>query len=751
MKSKWIKLVTVTFTAILAAPTLMGAVTFHNIVRIYDDSEDSEMVLSQSSDPLVILEEAGITLGEHDVYEFTQTRDRTYTLEIERAFDVAFVCGGVRQTVPMLEGQTVADLLAKAGAVVGEEDILNLPLDTVVTPETQVQLQRVTYETEVVSETIPYETIEQHTPLLKNGRTRQMSAGSDGSKTTTTVKKYIDGVYQETVSEEVVVTKEPVSEVVLYGDSAATVSTLETPAGLQLDANGNPVNYVKKITGKGTAYSARDGAKTASGRYAIPGHVAVNPNVIPYGSKLYIKSADGSFVYGYAVAADTGIALMDGRVTVDLFFDTYVEGVLWGAKTMEFSVWEKTEKTPALPQNGRAGSLPLSLPLFTEIGADFPHPARLIHMEGAAGIAVAASHAVPGLFLQGGVMAPGQRIPGQREVVVFVDEPHVQPGGTGLAVVAVYADPFGFLGCEGPQDRIVLFLRGGCEEAQDAGQILPVPDAGEDSDDAGLVQRILHALIFGQRPVEGRGFRVEQLPAGKRLHHRNRHPFGFAAPVKIEAFVHAADGVIAVAVVISRVDAEHQHIQQAGVQHLLGDFRRVGGKADVPHNAFFLQPADVVQHPVGHHLFQVRLLVDAVQESEIDVIGFQRVQLPGDRTLHVLQLGGPAVLPALVVGAEMNLEIDLLPLPGNRLSEGGEGRGVGGRHVKIVDPVFHGHGHDGFDFLFPGHADGAGPQPDDADLFRSVGQFAVFHNSCPPVFFRPPRCALCGAAFLLLL
>ena len=340
MKSKWIKLVTVTFTAILAAPTLMGAVTFHNIVRIYDDSEDSEMVLSQSSDPLVILEEAGITLGEHDVYEFTQTRDRTYTLEIERAFDVAFVCGGVRQTVPMLEGQTVADLLAKAGAVVGEEDILNLPLDTVVTPETQVQLQRVTYETEVVSETIPYETIEQHTSLLKNGRTRQMSAGSDGSKTTTTVKKYIDGVYQETVSEEVVVTKEPVSEVVLYGDSAATVSTLEAPAGLQLDANGNPVNYVKKITGKGTAYSARDGAKTASGRYAIPGHVAVNPNVIPYGSKLYIKSADGSFVYGYAVAADTGIALMDGRVTVDLFFDTYLESVLFGAKTMEIYVLE---------------------------------------------------------------------------------------------------------------------------------------------------------------------------------------------------------------------------------------------------------------------------------------------------------------------------------------------------------------------------------------------------------------------------
>ena len=124
----------------------------------------------------------------------------------------------------------------------------------------------------------------------------------------------------------------------LPGDSTATVTTLKVPEDLILDENGNPVNYTKKIVGKGTAYSARSGAKTASGRYAIPGHVAVNPNVIPYGSKLYIKSVDGSFIYGYAIAADTGIALMDGRVTVDLFFDTYLESCLFGAKTMEIYV-----------------------------------------------------------------------------------------------------------------------------------------------------------------------------------------------------------------------------------------------------------------------------------------------------------------------------------------------------------------------------------------------------------------------------
>ena len=136
MKSKWIKLVTVTLTAILAAPVLMGAVTFHNIVRIYDNSEDYEMVLTQFDDPQAILEEAGIALGESDIFEFTQTSDRTYELEIERAFDVSFVNGGVQQTVAMLEGQTVAQLLEKAGVTVGEEDILMVTADHGCDPST---------------------------------------------------------------------------------------------------------------------------------------------------------------------------------------------------------------------------------------------------------------------------------------------------------------------------------------------------------------------------------------------------------------------------------------------------------------------------------------------------------------------------------------------------------------------------------------------------------------------------------------
>ena len=52
------------------------------------------------------------------------------------------------------------------------------------------------------------------------------------------------------------------------------------------------------------------------------------------GTKLYIASPDGSVVYGYAIASDTGGALMSGRVLVDLYYNTLGECVNFGRRQM---------------------------------------------------------------------------------------------------------------------------------------------------------------------------------------------------------------------------------------------------------------------------------------------------------------------------------------------------------------------------------------------------------------------------------
>lgn len=70
---------------------------------------------------------------------------------------------------------------------------------------------------------------------------------------------------------------------------------------------------------------------TASGMQARVGVVAVDPRVIPLGTRLYIEAVDGSWVYGYAVAGDTGGAIKGNRI--DLFFNTRSECVQFGRRT----------------------------------------------------------------------------------------------------------------------------------------------------------------------------------------------------------------------------------------------------------------------------------------------------------------------------------------------------------------------------------------------------------------------------------
>ena len=84
-----------------------------------------------------------------------------------------------------------------------------------------------------------------------------------------------------------------------------------------------------------TAYTSDTGTLTSSGK-AVKRNpngistVAVDPNVIPLGSALYIEG------YGYAIAADTGSAIK-GNV-IDLYFDSYSDCDAWGRKTVNVMV-----------------------------------------------------------------------------------------------------------------------------------------------------------------------------------------------------------------------------------------------------------------------------------------------------------------------------------------------------------------------------------------------------------------------------
>jgi len=106
-----------------------------------------------------------------------------------------------------------------------------------------------------------------------------------------------------------------------------------------------PVNYVRSLDMTATAYclcrkccgkseSSPGYGATASGLRIIPNTgmkvIAVDPNVIPLGTKVYVEGLNGASDYGYAIAADTGGAIKSNKI--DLYFDTHQDALRWGRK-----------------------------------------------------------------------------------------------------------------------------------------------------------------------------------------------------------------------------------------------------------------------------------------------------------------------------------------------------------------------------------------------------------------------------------
>ena len=75
-----------------------------------------------------------------------------------------------------------------------------------------------------------------------------------------------------------------------------------------------------------TAYT-HTGNRTATGTVARVGIIAVDPRVIPLGTRVYVEG------YGYATAEDTGGAIKGNRI--DIFLNSNAECVNWGRRSVK--------------------------------------------------------------------------------------------------------------------------------------------------------------------------------------------------------------------------------------------------------------------------------------------------------------------------------------------------------------------------------------------------------------------------------
>lgn len=78
---------------------------------------------------------------------------------------------------------------------------------------------------------------------------------------------------------------------------------------------------------------------TSTGVHPGWGYVAVNPDLIPYGTVLYIPD------YGTAIAVDTGYAVRNyNGIQIDVYMDTYDQAIQWGARLRDVIVIDTLKK-----------------------------------------------------------------------------------------------------------------------------------------------------------------------------------------------------------------------------------------------------------------------------------------------------------------------------------------------------------------------------------------------------------------------
>jgi uncharacterized protein YabE (DUF348 family) len=315
-RQKMLPLLLSLFTVLLVATGFMFA---NKKVQIAVDG--STMIISTlHSKPEDVLAQAGINLGSKDEYRLSTAKlSDGSMISVYRAVPVTITYKG--KTEVLVTGKpTIGELAESLGL---EKEHTKLIPDGQTKLEANMVIQAVSLTEKIVERDVPerFAVVRQPDSTMEKGVERVVEDGQDGIRTVTVRIHFADGVE---------VSAEPVSEKI---KEAPKPQVIHVGTRDMIETSRGSMRFSRVEAMEASAYLPTDGSAagiTATGVQARRGIVAVDPDVIPLGTKVYVQG------YGLATAADVGGAIVGNRI--DLCMEDDSEAWRFGRRVVKVYV-----------------------------------------------------------------------------------------------------------------------------------------------------------------------------------------------------------------------------------------------------------------------------------------------------------------------------------------------------------------------------------------------------------------------------
>ena len=320
---------------VICLALVLATTAFAQRTYVITDGDQVIMHTTYETNPEKVLNEAGFRLDENDYYT-TDTKDGMHGITVQRRQKVMLSNCGVMQEESGYN-ETVQELLDRLGIPTYGNYQISEALDTMVYDGMQLRVDYVVRQAETYAVELPYEVIYCNDPSMEQGQERIVTAGVAGQKLYSADVVYVNAQEQDrTIIKETVV-RQPVNQVIAVG-TGENVGTGDSDLPLIGDGvivlpTGEVLTYTSVDQYRATAYTKTDEGCdeiTATGSHVRVGVVAVDPKVIPYGTRMFIVTNDGAYIYGVSTAEDCGGAIKGKRL--DLYFETDPECWQFGVR-----------------------------------------------------------------------------------------------------------------------------------------------------------------------------------------------------------------------------------------------------------------------------------------------------------------------------------------------------------------------------------------------------------------------------------